>query len=113
MIEGNKKIEKYYGCRLEVPRSPSNSDRIAVGILAPPKILPRQGIRATRVGENSTLGKIVSLIHDAEEHQARIVRTADAFAKWFTPAILALACGVWLVSGDFVRCVSVLVVGCP
>lgn len=70
-------------------------------------------VRATRVGENSTLGKIVSLINDAEKHQARIVRSADAFAKWFTPAILALACGVWLASGDFVRCVSVLVVGCP
>ncbi|UCE58260.1 MAG: cadmium-translocating P-type ATPase [Phycisphaerales bacterium] len=70
-------------------------------------------VRATRVGEDSTLGKIVSLINDAEKHQARIVQSADAFAKWFTPAILALACGVWLASGDFVRCVSVLVVGCP
>ncbi len=70
-------------------------------------------VEATRVGEDSTLGKIVSLIREAESHQARIVRSADAFAKWFTPAILALAGAVWLGSGEFIRCVSVLVVGCP
>ncbi len=70
-------------------------------------------LRATRVGNDSTLGKIVSLIREAETHQAPIVRSADAFAKWFTPGILALAAVVWLVSGDFMRCVSVLVVGCP
>ncbi|MFQ5805878.1 MAG: heavy metal translocating P-type ATPase, partial [Phycisphaerae bacterium] len=70
-------------------------------------------IRAARVGEDSTLGRIVSLIREAESHQARIVRSADAFAKWFTPAILALAGVVWVTSGEFIRCVSVLVVGCP
>lgn len=70
-------------------------------------------IRTTRVGNESTLGKIVALVREAEAHQAAIVRSADAFAKWFTPAILALAGVVWLISGDFIRCVSVLVVGCP
>lgn len=70
-------------------------------------------VQATRVGEDSTLGKIISLIRDAETHQAPIVRSADAFAKWFTPAIVALAAVVWFASGDFIRCVSVLVVGCP
>ena len=70
-------------------------------------------VETTRVGEDSSLGKIVRLIREAETHQAPIVRSADAFARWFTPAMIALAALVWLLSGDFIRCVSVLVVGCP
>lgn len=70
-------------------------------------------IQTMRAGEDSTVGKIVRLIKEAESHQARIVRSADAFAKWFTPAILMLAGAVWIWSGEFIRCVSVLVVGCP
>ncbi|MBE7559538.1 cadmium-translocating P-type ATPase [bacterium] len=70
-------------------------------------------LEITRVGEDSTLGKIVSLVRDAELHQARIVRSADRFAKWFTPAILVIATLAWLLTGDFMRAVAVLVVGCP
>lgn len=70
-------------------------------------------IKATRVGADSSIGKIVALIREAESHQAPIIRSAEAFARWFTPAILLLAAIVWVWSGDFVRCVSVLVVGCP
>lgn len=70
-------------------------------------------IEASRVGQDSTLGKIVTLIEQAESHQAQVVRSADAFAKWFTPVILLISGSAWWWSGDFMRFVAVLVVGCP
>ncbi len=70
-------------------------------------------IHVQRVGAQSTQGKIVQLIQEAEQHRAPIMRVAEAYAKWFTPAILALAAVVWLVTGEPLRAVTVLIVGCP
>ena len=66
-----------------------------------------------RVGTASTHGRIVQLVQQAEEHRAPILRAAEAYAKWFTPTILALAALVWLATGEPRRAVTMLVVGCP
>lgn len=70
-------------------------------------------IRVQRVGEQSTQGKIVQLIQEAEQHRAPILRVAEAYAQWFTPTILILAGVVWLITGEPERAVTVLIVGCP
>ncbi len=70
-------------------------------------------LRTTKVGDSTTLGKIVHLVEDAKENRAPIVRIADRFAKYFTPLILGLAILVYLITGQPLFAVAVLVVACP
>ena len=70
-------------------------------------------VATTRTGEGTALGRIASLVKEAEAERAPIVRTADRWARWFTPAVLALAGVVWLATGEAVPAVTVLVVACP
>ncbi len=70
-------------------------------------------IEVTRIGEDSSLGKLIRLVKEAEEKQAPMARTADKYASLLVPTALITAIIVGLVSGDIVRAVAVLVVFCP
>lgn len=70
-------------------------------------------IEATRVGEDSSLQKLIRLISDAEKKQAPAQRIADRWASVLVPVALMIAIAAWLVTGDIVRAVTVLVVFCP
>ena len=70
-------------------------------------------IRVDRTGEESAHGKMLALIREAEQHRAPILRAAESYARWFTPGVLMLATATWAVTGDHLRAVTVLIVGCP
>lgn len=67
----------------------------------------------TKVGQDTTLGKVIKLVSEAEVHRPDAVRLIDRYATWFTPAILACAAIAWFFTGDISRAVAVLIVGCP
>jgi Zn2+/Cd2+-exporting ATPase len=69
--------------------------------------------RATKIGRDTTLGKVITLVSEAELHRPEAVRLIDRYATWFTPAILTCAAIAWVVSGEVSRAVAVLIVGCP
>jgi len=69
--------------------------------------------KATKVGQDTTLGKVINLVSDAEKHRPDAVRLIDRYATWFTPIILACAAIAWIFTGDVSRAVAVLIVGCP
>lgn len=66
-----------------------------------------------KVGDSTTLGKMVKLVQEAESRKAPIIRVADRYARYFTPAILLLSAAVFLVTRDAHRAITVLIVGCP
>jgi len=70
-------------------------------------------VQAEEIGSETTLGKIIHLVEEAEENRAPILRLADRWAKWFTPAILLIAIAVYLFTFDLVRAATVLIVACP
>lgn len=70
-------------------------------------------IVATSVGPNTTLARIIALIEEADAKRAPIERTADRYAKFFLPALLLAAGGTLYFTGEWVRAVAVLLVGCP
>ena len=70
-------------------------------------------IAVTRVGTETAIAKIIELVRKAQAEKPPIERIADTFAVWFTPAMLALAALVWLLTGQIIRAVTVLVVACP
>jgi heavy metal translocating P-type ATPase len=70
-------------------------------------------IRATSLGENSSLQKLIDLVKAADEKQASTQRIADKWATWLVPVALFIAIAAWLVTGNIERGVTVLVVFCP
>lgn len=70
-------------------------------------------LRATRTAADSTYAGVVALARQTETGSAPVVRLADRFAAWFLPATLLLAAAAWLLSGEPVRAVAVLVVATP
>ncbi len=66
-----------------------------------------------KVGADTTLGKLIALVQEAEEQKAPALRVADRYARLFTPAIIALGLLVFLVTKDVYRAITVLIVGCP
>ena len=69
--------------------------------------------RATAAARESQYARIVDLVRSAQDQKAPMQRLADHYAAWFTPITLAVCLVTWLVSGDPVRVLAVLVVATP
>lgn len=70
-------------------------------------------IVADRVGEDTTFGKIIELVEDAQDSKSEAERFIDGFSKYYTPAVLILSFIVWLFSRDVELAITILVLGCP
>ncbi len=70
-------------------------------------------IVANRVGEDTTFGRIIELVEEAQDSKSEAERFIDSFAKYYTPAVLVLAFIVWLISRNIELAITVLVLGCP
>ena len=70
-------------------------------------------IVADRVGEDTTFGRIIELVEEAQDSKSEAERFIDRFARWYTPAVLLLAAVVWLFSRDIELAITILVLGCP
>lgn len=68
---------------------------------------------AAKVGEDTTFGRIIRIVYEAQEWKGKTQRVADRFAAYFTPVILAICVGVWFATGDLMRVMAVLVIACP
>ena len=70
-------------------------------------------MRATKVGEDSSLERMIRLIEQADADKTPIVRLADSWATWIVILALWAAVGTFLVTQDWTKAVTVLVVFCP
>lgn len=70
-------------------------------------------IRATKVGEDSSLQKLIRMVQEAENNKAPTQRIVDKWASWLVPAALLIAVATCFATQDVVRAVTVLVVFCP
>ena len=70
-------------------------------------------VTVTKAGKDTTLGKVQSLIIQAEQTKIPIMRIIDRYAKWYTPTILMIAGIVWFFTRDIDRAITILVVSCP
>ncbi|MFZ2658699.1 MAG: cation-translocating P-type ATPase [Victivallales bacterium] len=70
-------------------------------------------IRATKVGRDSTVAKIRTMIVEAQENKAEVQRLVDRFAAYFVPAMLVIAAVAYAVTGDIQRAITILIVACP
>lgn len=70
-------------------------------------------IHATKVGEDSSLQKLIRMVQEAEDKKAPMARIADIAASWLVPVALLIAVITGVITQDIVRAVTVLVVFCP
>lgn len=70
-------------------------------------------IRASKVGEDSSLQKLIRMVEEAENKKAPMARIADKVASWLVPVALLIAIATLIITKDIVRAVTVLVVFCP
>lgn len=68
---------------------------------------------ATKVGQDTALGHIIKMVQEAQASKAPSARIIDRWANWFVPLSLTIAVLVYLVTGDIVRGVTILIVFCP
>ena len=73
----------------------------------------RLEIKTEKVGEGTTLARIVHLVQEAQGSRAPIQNLADRFTTWFLPTVVVLAGVAFFVTGDVKAAVSVLLVACP
>ena len=70
-------------------------------------------IKTSRVGEDTTLAKIIHLTEEAQATRPPIQNLADKFTQWFLPAVVLIATFSYLYTRDIKTAVSVLLVACP
>ncbi|CAJ1177714.1 haloacid dehalogenase [Companilactobacillus crustorum] len=70
-------------------------------------------VETTSVGEDTTFGKIIELVEEAQDSQSPAARFIDKFATYYTPAVLIIGILVWIFTKDFPLAITVLVLGCP
>ena len=70
-------------------------------------------VNAIKIGEDTTLAKIVKLVEEAEQSKASVQKLADRFATYFTPSVLGAAIITYLVTHKIMTALAVMVVACP
>ncbi len=70
-------------------------------------------IKATKLAIDSRYAKIMQVMHESEQKRPRMRRLADELGAWYTPVAILLASVAWLVSGEAIRFLAVLVIATP
>jgi Cd2+/Zn2+-exporting ATPase/Cu+-exporting ATPase len=69
-------------------------------------------IRAERIGADTTFGRVVKMVEEAEAHRADVQRIADKFSAWYLPVVAGIAALTFLISQDPLATAAVLLVAC-
>lgn len=70
-------------------------------------------MKATRVGDDSSIQRMIRLVQSVDAGKAKIVGIADRCATWIVIIALTAAALTWIISGQIIRAVTILVVFCP
>ncbi|MDO4945748.1 MAG: cation-translocating P-type ATPase [Ruminococcus sp.] len=70
-------------------------------------------MKASKVGEDSSIQRMIRLVQSADADKAKIVGLADKWATWIVVIALTAAVLTWIITGEIIRAVTILVVFCP
>lgn len=70
-------------------------------------------MKAAKVGEDSSIQRMIRLVQSADAGKAKIVGIADRWATWIVVIALLSALLTWIFTGEIIRSVTILVVFCP
>src|SRR5690625_443024 len=110
VIEGSAAVNEAAISGEPIPAEKAPGARVHAGTLAENGLLQ---IRATGVGADTTLAKIIHRVEEAQEEKAPAQRMIEQFARWYTPTIFGLAIVAFAFTNDIRLALTLLVVGCP
>lgn len=110
VIQGMAAVDESSITGEPIPGKKEEKDKVFAGTICVDGFLR---IQAQKVGQDSTLGKIIQLVNAAEQSKTRSSKLVDQYAAWFTPVILAAALITYFMTQDLTRAITVLIVGCP
>ncbi|MDM8084571.1 cation-translocating P-type ATPase [Cellulomonas cellasea] len=93
-----------------IPVEKAIGDQVFAGTVSRGGVLQ---VRATGVGADTTLARIIHRVEEAQDAKARTQRFMDRFSRWYTPGIIVLAVVAGALTGDVVLALTLLVIGCP
>lgn len=70
-------------------------------------------VKVTKVGKDTTLGKVQDLIMQAEHTKIPIMRIMDKYVKWYIPTVLMIAALAWFFTKELDKSIALLVISCP
>ncbi len=110
VVDGASAVDESPITGESMPRDKIQGDRVFAGSMNQSGVLE---IEAQKVGADTTLARVQRLVEEAQASQAPVQRVADKAAQWYVPLAIILAAGVWGLTGDLVRGITVLIVFCP
>ena len=110
VIEGTAAVNEAAITGEPIPAEKEPGSHVFAGTLAENGLLH---LRATGVGANTALARIITRVEEAQEAKAPAQRMIESFGRWYTPAVFLLAIGSYIVTRDIELALTLLVVGCP
>jgi len=110
VVSGESAVDESPVTGESVPLDKGEGDKVFAGTINQTGMLE---VEAQKVGQETTVARIVQLVEEAQASQAPIQRVADKAAQWYVPVALALAALVWALTGHISRGITVLIVFCP
>src|ERR687896_1969003 len=119
VIEGSSSIDESAVTGESIPVDKKKEDEVIGATINKSGLLK---VKATKVGQDTVLSQIITLVEEARTGKAQMQRLVDQVAKYFVPAVLGIAIGVglgWYFVGDIgitfslLAFVSVIIIACP
>jgi len=110
IISGNTSIDQSVITGESIPVDKEMGDNVFCGTI---NRFGSIDMKATKIGGDSSLQKLIRMVQEAENNKAPMQRIADKWAAWLVPAALLIAVITYFAANDIVRAVTILVVFCP
>lgn len=93
-----------------MPVDKGPGDKVFVGTLNENGVIE---LEAEKLGGDTVLGKIIQTVKEAQENKGNAQRVADKFSEFFLPIILTICVITFLITGDLMRVMTIMVIACP
>lgn len=110
VISGRAAVDESAITGESIPVEKAEGTQVFAGTLSQNGLLH---VRATGVGADTTLARIVRRVEEAQEEKAPTQRFIERFSRWYTPAIIALSGVAYVLTRDIELALTLLVIGCP
>ena len=110
VVEGHSAVDESAITGESMPEDKEVGSRVFAGTVNQDGLLK---VQATGVGADTTLARIIRRVEEAQDEKAPTQRFIEKFSRWYTPFIIVLSIGSYLITRDIELALTLLVIGCP
>jgi Cd2+/Zn2+-exporting ATPase len=110
VIDGRSNVDESMITGEPIPEEKTAGDVVFAGTVNQNGLLK---VRATGVGADTTLARIIRRVEEAQDEKAPTQRFIESFARWYTPLIIGLSVVAFLLTNNIELALTLLVLGCP